>query len=84
MIQRIIKTTFKLRRGHTEALREQNVLPSQGEPIFDIDLNKLKIGDGVKHYNELEYIGKSVITANSVEEFPVQGDPEFLYIAADT
>ena len=83
MIQRIIKTTFKLRRGHTEALREQNVLPSQGEPIFDIDLNKLKIGDGVKHYNELEYIGKSVITANSVEEFPVQGDSECLYIAAD-
>lgn len=83
MIQRIIKTTFKLRRGHTEALREQNVLPSQGEPIFDIDLNKLKIGDGVKHYNELEYIGKSVITANSVEEFPVQGDSECLYIATD-
>lgn len=50
---KIIKTTFKLRRGHTEAWEVNNPTLEYGEPGFDVDKNILKIGDGILSWNDL-------------------------------
>jgi hypothetical protein len=45
---KVIKTTFLLRRGTSEAWNRVNPVLHYGEPGFEKDTNKLKIGDGVK------------------------------------
>ena len=53
-----IKTVFQLRRGTTaEWELNKSVVPAAGEPCFDLDLGTLKIGDGVKTYEQLDVIG---------------------------
>ena len=53
-----IKTLFQLRRGTTaEWELNKSVVPAAGEPCFDLDLGTLKIGDGVKTYEQLDVIG---------------------------
>lgn len=54
----IVKMVIQLRRASTaEWLANKDVKPAQGEPCFDYELNTLKIGDGVKTYEQLEPIG---------------------------
>lgn len=58
MAQQIIKMVIQLRRAHTSEWDQyKDIVPAAGEPCFDLDLNTLKIGDGVKKYWELEPIG---------------------------
>ena len=53
-----IKMVIQLRRATTaEWLANKDVVPAAGEPCFDLDLNTLKIGDGVKTYEQLDVIG---------------------------
>lgn len=54
----VIKMVIQLRRATTaEWLANKDVIPAAGEPCFDLELNTLKIGDGVKTYEQLEPIG---------------------------
>jgi hypothetical protein len=54
----VVKMVIQLRRASTaEWLANKNVVPAQGEPCFDYELNTLKIGDGVKTYEQLSPIG---------------------------
>lgn len=53
-----LKTTFKLRRGTSAEWASKNPVLAQGEPGFEIDTLKLKIGNGQSAYNDLEYINK--------------------------
>lgn len=54
----IVRTVIQIRRAHTEDwLANKDVVPAEGEPCFDIDLNTLKIGNGVDTYENLEPIG---------------------------
>lgn len=46
---------IQLKRGTSINLSNWNGVLKSGEPVFDYD-NKLKIGDGVTHYNDLPYI----------------------------
>lgn len=56
----IVKMVIQLRRATTsEWLANKDVVPAAGEPCFDIELNTLKIGDGVKTYEQLEPIGSA-------------------------
>jgi len=48
MAEITLYTKFKLRRGTSEAWARVNPVLSYGEPGFEKDTNKLKIGDGVK------------------------------------
>ena len=57
--KQIIKTTFLLRRGTSEAWSRVNPTLADGEPGFEKDTNKLKIGDGSKAWNDLPYFGGS-------------------------
>lgn len=56
---KIFKTTFKVRRGLAEvwAQHGDRVILAEGEPGYELDTHKLKIGDGKKNWNELPYIG---------------------------
>ena len=86
----IIKTTFQLRRGYEEVWNKNNPVLASGEPGFCIDKNALKIGDGVKTWKELEYVGDSnagsviqsgVYNADTKEDFPLIGDVNIIYKA---
>lgn len=53
----VISTTFKLKRGTAARWKELNYILSAGEPGFEIDTYRLKIGDGETAWNDLPYIG---------------------------
>ena len=57
MAATIIKTTFQLKRGSSDRWEELNLVLAAGEPGFEIDTNRLKIGNGETPWNELPYIG---------------------------
>lgn len=77
MATKIIKTTFQLRRGTAEAWARVNPVLKYGEPGFEKDTYKLKIGDGSTDWNNLAYFGGSfdisgdgksvIITSNKIE-----------------
>ena len=58
MAEIILRTKFRLRRGTSEAWARVNPVLLYGEPGFEKDTNKLKIGDGTKHWNDLPYLNQ--------------------------
>lgn len=56
MAEKVIKTIFQLKRGKAAAWASANPLLRVGEPGFETDTGKLKIGDGVTSYNDLPYL----------------------------
>ena len=52
----IIKTTFQLRRGLSDVWARNNPILAYGEPGFEKDTYRLKIGDGVTAWNDLGYL----------------------------
>lgn len=58
MAEITLHTKFRLRRGTSEAWRRVNPTLLYGEPGFEKDTNRLKIGDGVKDWNSLPYLDK--------------------------
>lgn len=58
MAEQVLKMRIQLRRATTaEWEANKTVVPAAGEPCFDLELNTLKIGDGVKTYEQLDPIG---------------------------
>lgn len=57
-----IKTTFQLRRGNAEVWAKNNPVLAAGEPGFELDTGKLKIGNGSDAYNNLPYIDSRLFT----------------------
>lgn len=55
MATRIIKTTFQLRRGLKDVWKKNNPVLAYGEPGFELDTYRLKIGNGVTAWNDLGY-----------------------------
>ena len=56
--EQILKMRIQFRRATTaEWETYKDVVPAAGEPCFDLDLGTLKIGDGVKTYEQLSAIG---------------------------
>lgn len=53
---KIIKTFFQLRRAKSLEWTEVNPVLLLGEPGFETDTNKLKIGDGETPWNDLYYL----------------------------
>ncbi len=58
--RKVLKTIFKLRRATEAEWEAKNPILSLGEPGFAYDVYGLKIGDGVRHWLELDYLGASV------------------------
>ena len=56
-------TKIQLRRDTAANWSTNNPTPSAGEPCFETDTGKLKIGDGITAYNSLPYQGGTSDTA---------------------
>ncbi len=52
----VLKTKFQLRRGNAEVWARNNPVLERGEPGFEIDTGRLKIGNGQTAWNDLEYL----------------------------
>lgn len=48
---------IQLRRGKAAFWTDANPVLQSGEPGFETDTRKLKIGDGSTHWRELDYFG---------------------------
>ena len=71
----ILNTTFLLRRGYEEVWNRNNPVLQNGEPGFVIDKNRLKIGDGIRPWKELEYINNESI---NLEDYVMKEELEAL------
>ena len=59
-------TKIQLRRDTASNWATNNPTPVSGEPCFETDTGKLKIGDGVTAYNNLPYQGDSGTTPTNM------------------
>lgn len=64
--EKVYKTIFQVKRGQSAAWFNSNPILRVGEPGFEIDTGKLKIGDGVTAWNDLNYL-----TDNEIEKIQV-------------
>lgn len=78
----IIKTTFQLKRGTSSKWKELNLILADGEPGFERDTNRLKIGDGKTPWNDLPYLADgNIINADTHYDFPSVGYSNIIYKA---
>lgn len=76
----IIKTLFQLRRGLAEAWERNNPLLAPGEPGYELDTHKVKIGDGTSLWKDLPYIGEqNIVSYYSAEQLPTIGNVNYIY-----
>jgi hypothetical protein len=76
----VINITYQLKRGNSSRWIELNPILKQGEPGFEIDTGKLKVGNGISTWTELPYIGDSaIINVSSKQELPEIGDINYIY-----
>lgn len=79
-----IRTTFKLKRGFAAEWNELNPILCVGEPGFEIDTGRLKIGNGIATWSEINYqdeLSGSVHSAPTRQDFPALGNATLLYFA---
>ena len=57
----VIRTTFKFRRNLASYWKKKNPVLAEGEPCFELDTGKLKIGNGTTAYNDLSYINSGSV-----------------------
>lgn len=77
-----ILTTFQLKRGTAQRWIEVNPILKQGEPGFEYDTNKLKIGDGLTNWINLPYITQninSIVAVDTFSELPKIGNLSIIY-----
>lgn len=78
---------IKFKRGTAKRWEEINPVLDSGEPGFEYDTGKLKIGDGIHNWKELGYLGDN--SNNDIEfidkynNLPDVGIPNTLYCVAD-
>ena len=56
MATTIVNTQIKLKRGTAARWEKVNPVLAQGEPGFVYDTNQMKIGDGIRNWNDLPFI----------------------------
>lgn len=70
----VIKTTFQVKRGLAARWQELNLVLNPGEPGFELDTFKLKIGDGATAWNDLPYINEEDMSKYITIEDIINGD----------
>lgn len=82
----VIQHTYQLKRGTAQRWIEVNPTLRQGEPGFEYDTGKLKIGDGFTPWLSLAYINDvqvngqdEMIVATTYADLPKIGDSAKLY-----
>lgn len=73
---------IKFKRGKSTSWQTKNLLLAVGEPGFETDTLRLKIGDGVTLWNDLPYVGEQNIQNYPTHyDFPSIGKANYLYKA---
>lgn len=54
--KRHVKAVIQFRRGTENEWIEKNPLLREGEPALSIDLDMIKVGDGIHHWLDLPYL----------------------------
>lgn len=75
--------TILLRRGTSAAWERVNPTLKYGEPGFEKDTNRLKIGDGVRDWNNLPYFGGSFQIKTDGKSVALEDDTLKLYGYSD-
>ena len=70
----VIKTTFQVKRGTAARWEELNLILNPGEPGFEMDTFKLKIGNGSNPWKELPYVNDVDISKYITIEDIINGD----------
>ena len=70
----VIKTTFQVKRGTAARWEELNLILNPGEPGFEMDTFKLKIGNGSTPWRELPYVNDVDISKYITIEDIINGD----------
>ena len=73
----IIKHTYMLRRGTADEWMRINPLLNVGEPGYEVDTHRLKIGDGFNDWLSLPYISSSIIYTHTL---PKVGESGVFYV----
>ena len=86
----IIKHIYQFKRGTAQRWIEVNPVLRQGEPGFEYDTGKLKIGDGFTPWLTLPYINdvdvsgqEEIIVVSTYNDLPRIGDVNILYRVID-
>ena len=75
---------LQLKRGTSARWSELNPILAIGEPGFEYDTKKLKIGDGETAWNDLPYINREELyCATTYEELPPIGNANCIYKVGD-
>ena len=64
----VIKTTFKFRPNLASYWAEKNPVLAEGEPCFELDTGKLKIGNGTTVYKDLPYVNSGSVQVEIATE----------------
>lgn len=78
--------SFQIKRGSTQRWIEVDPILLDGEPAYDYDVHKIKIGNGVNKWSELPYLGGSyddnaelIYPFDSYDKLPIVGTFAKLY-----
>jgi hypothetical protein len=67
-----MSVTIKLRRANASEWAMANIVLDLAEPGYEIDTGKLKIGDGITPWNNLQYIagdgGSAVVLDENIDD----------------
>lgn len=75
MPEKIINSRLQFLNDTAEALAEQGTaIPKAGEPVYESDTRKLKIGDGVTPLSDLKYFGGD--SAKNFDVVPAEGEDD--------
>lgn len=71
-----MNSKFYFKRGKAASWTKQNIILGPGEPGFELDTGKLKIGNGTTPWNELPYLVNEDIATflGSQDELPTEAD----------
>lgn len=82
----IVQHTYQFKRGATQRWIEVNPVLKQGEPGFEYDTGKLKIGDGFTPWVNLSYINdidlsdqEEMVTVSTYSDLPKIGNEKKIY-----
>lgn len=72
---------FQFKRATAARWWELNHVLLAGEPGYETDTKKFKIGDGSTPWHDLPYIGdgNEINAVNSITELPQTGNPTIIY-----
>lgn len=80
MTEKIINSRLQFLNDTADALAAQGTaIPKAGEPVYENDTRKLKIGDGVTPLSDLKYFGGD--SAKNFDVVPAEGEDDVTAIA---